>query len=203
MTGDLAVHGPGLLEALLAVAAGIALAVAAGLRVFVPLFAVSLAGYTGHLALSPGTAWLGTLAAAVALGVAVVVEVVAYFVPALDHALDALGAPLAVAAGVLASAAMFVDFPPLVRWALAVVAGGGSAGLLHSSMALVRLKSGALTAGLGNPLVAAAELGGALVLAALALLVPVAALALGVAVTAAVARRVRAARRTARAAGPA
>lgn len=158
-------------------AAGLALAAAAGLRVFVPLLAVGIAGYSGHLSPSPGTAWLATLPAVMALSVAVVLEVTAYFVPFLDHVLDAIAAPLAIAAGVLVSASVFTDLPPLLRWTLAVVAGGGSAAAVHGGAALVRLKSSALTGGSLNPAVAALEFGGALVLAVLALLVPLLALA--------------------------
>ena len=185
------ISGPGLIEAVLAVSAGIALAAAAGLRIFLPLLAVSIAGTTGHLALPAGTAWLGTLPALVAIAVAAALEIAGYFLPVLDHALDALGAPLAVAAGVLASASMLVDFPPLLRWTLAVVAGGGSAGLLHSATALLRLKSGVLTGGLANPLVAFGEIIGSLTLAVMALLLPLAALALAVVIGMRLTRRTR------------
>jgi hypothetical protein len=185
------ISGSGLIEALLAVSAGIALAAAAGLRIFVPLLAVSIAGTTGHLALPSGTTWLGTLPALVAIGLAAALEIAGYFLPVLDHALDALGAPLAVAAGVLASASMLVDFPPLLRWTLAVVTGGGSAGLLHSATALLRLKSGVLTAGLANPVVATGEVIGAVVLAGLALLLPLAALVLAVLIGVKLVRRAR------------
>lgn len=168
------------MDLIVAVAAGLALAAAAGLRIFVPLLAVSIAGYTGYLTLPPSTAWLATLPAAIALSMALLVEVAAYFVPVLDHALDALAAPLAVAAGVLVSASMFVDFPPSIRWALALIAGGGSAGVVHGAMALLRIKSSGLTAGVLNPAVAGVELGGAISIALLALLLPLAALALAV-----------------------
>lgn len=170
------VSGPGMLEALVTVGAGIALAAASGLRIFIPLLAVSVANVTGHLALAPGTAWIGTIPALVALGVAALLEVAGYFFPALDHALDALGAPLAVVAGILASASLLVDFPPLLRWTIALVGGGGAAGFLHGATALVRLKSSGLTAGLANPVIAVGELAGSLVLTLLSLLLPLAAL---------------------------
>ncbi|HXY18479.1 MAG TPA: DUF4126 domain-containing protein, partial [Gemmatimonadales bacterium] len=89
----------GLAEAALAVCAGIALAAAAGLRVFVPLLAASAAAVLGHHQLAPGAAWLGSVPALVALSIAAVLEVGAYFVPALDHALDAIATPAAVVAG--------------------------------------------------------------------------------------------------------
>ncbi len=168
----------GLAEAALAVCAGIALAAAAGMRVFVPLLATSAAAYFGHLQLAPGAAWLGTAPALAALSVAAALEIAAYFVPLLDHALDAIATPLAVVAGVVVSAALFIDMPGWLRWLLAVLAGGGSAGLVQGATTLLRLKSGLLTAGLANPLVALVELVGALLLALLALLVPLVALAL-------------------------
>ena len=170
----------GLAEAALAVCAGIALAAAAGLRVFVPLLAASAAAVLGHHQLAPGAAWLGSVPALVALSIAAVLEVGAYFVPALDHALDAIATPAAVVAGVVVSAALFTHMPSYLRWVLAVVAGGGSAGLVQGATTLLRLKSGALTAGLANPLVALAELCGALLLALLALLLPLLGLALAV-----------------------
>ena len=190
MTGG-DITGPGVLEALITVGAGIALAAASGLRIFVPLLAVSIANVTGHLALAPGTAWIGTVPALVAFGIAAALEIIGYFFPALDHALDALGSPLAVVAGILASASLLVDFPPLLRWAIAVVGGGGAAGFLHGATALVRLKSTGLTAGIGNPVVAVSELAGSLVLTLLSLLVPVAAVILASIIVVALIRRRR------------
>lgn len=171
----------GLLEAALAVCAGVALAAAAGLRVFVPLLATSAAAHFGRIDLAPGAAWLAGTPALAALGIAAALEVGAYLVPALDHALDVIATPLAVAAGIVLSAALFTDLPGYLRWVLAIIAGGGSAGLVQGATAVLRLKSSALTGGLGNPVVALVELAGALLLALLALLAPL--LAVGLAVT--------------------
>lgn len=171
----------GLLEAALAVCAGIALAAAAGMRIFVPLLATSAAAHFGRLDLAPGAAWLATTPALAALGIAAALEVGAYLVPALDHALDVIATPLAVAAGIVLSAALFTDLPGYLRWVLAIIAGGGSAGLVQGATAVLRLKSGVLTGGLANPVVALAELAGALVLTLLALLAPLLAVVLAVA----------------------
>lgn len=180
MVIDLPTTG-GLVEAALAVCAGIALAAAAGLRIFVPLLATSVAAHVGRLELAPGAAWLGTTPALAALGVAAALEVGAYLVPALDHALDVIATPLAVLAGVVLSAALFTDLPGYLRWTLAIIAGGGSAGLVQGATAVLRLKTGLITGGMGNPLVALAELAGALVLALLALLAPLVGVVLAVA----------------------
>lgn len=164
-------------DTLLSIALGVSLAAAAGLRVFLPLLVLSLAAYGGFVPLSAGLEWLGTLPAIVAFGAATALEVLAYYVPGLDNLLDALATPLALAAGTLLSAAVLTDLPPLVKWATAIVAGGGAAGLTQSVTALLRAKSTLATGGLGNPLVATGELGGSLVISLLALLAPLLALA--------------------------
>ena len=65
------------------------------------------------------------------------------------------------------------DLPPVLTWGIALIGGGGAAGLLHGATSLFRLKSTALTGGAANPVVSTGELIGALVTSALALLVPV------------------------------
>lgn len=157
---------------------GIGLAAAAGLRIFVPLLALALAARFGGLELAPSFAWLGTLPAVVALAVAAVIEVGGYYVPGLDHALDVVAGPVAIAAGVIVAAAVMVDLPNWMQWPLALIAGGGSAAVMQGASTLLRAKSGTLTGGLGNPLVASGELGGAVALSVVALLLPVVAVVL-------------------------
>lgn len=155
------------------VAIGLGLAAAAGFRVFVPLLVASAAAMTGHLPLSPGLSWLGTLPALIALATATLFEVAAYYVPWLDHALDVIATPAAVLAGMLVSASVMVELPPVVKWGVAIIAGGGAAGIVQGATMLARLKSTVTTAGLANPLVSTAELVGSLVTSLLSLIVPV------------------------------
>jgi Domain of unknown function (DUF4126) len=160
-------------EWLLGVPVGLALSTAAGLRIFVPLLVTSVAARSGYITLTPGMTWIGSDAALVAFATALVVEVGAYYVPWLDNVLDTIATPVATGAGIVAMAAVTPDLPPLIRWTLAIVAGGGAAGLAQVSAALLRLKSTAFTAGAANPAVATAELGGAVALSLLAVLAPV------------------------------
>jgi hypothetical protein len=154
------------------VAVGIGLAAACGFRIFVPFLVMGAAARLGWLPLSAGFAWLGSDEALLALAVATVLEAVAYKVPWLDHLLDLLASPAAVLAGALAVAAVVTDLPPLLRFAVAVVGGGGAAALVQGATVLARLKSTAITGGLANPLVALVELFGSIVTSVLALLVP-------------------------------
>jgi len=163
-------------ETVMSILVGVGLAAACGFRVFVPLLALSIASSTGHIPLSNDFAWVATTPALVAFAIATVLEVGAYYVPWLDHALDTIATPAAVFAGVIATAAVVPDLEPVLRWSLAVVAGGGAAGVVQGATVLTRLKSGATTAGIGNPVVASAELVGATVTSILAIVVPLLAL---------------------------
>ena len=157
---------------------GIALAAATGFRVFLPMLVVSTAAYTGHLSLDNSFAWLGTPAALIMLSAAAVAEISAYYIPVVDNLLDSVATPAAFIAGTVVSAAVMTDVPPMVKWTAAVIAGGGIAGLTQGVTAILRAHSTAWTGGLGNSVIATAELGGALLISFLALAIPAAAIAL-------------------------
>jgi hypothetical protein len=161
------------LGSLVGVALGIGLAAATGFRIFAPLLIAGLAARFGYLPLGDGFEWLASTPALLALGTAAMLETLAYFIPGVDHALDVLAGPATLAAGVVASAAVMTEIPPAVMWPVAVIAGGGAAGLTKGSTALLRAKSGAMTGGLANPVVATVETVGATGVAILAIVVPV------------------------------
>ena len=120
------------LNILLSVATGIALAAAAGFRAFVPLFAAGLAIHFGWVEPARGFDWLGEPVVLVALGVATVAEIAAYYIPGVDHVLDLLGAPVAIAAGIVAAAGVMVGLPDWLRWLTAIGAGGAVATAGHA-----------------------------------------------------------------------
>lgn len=162
---------------LMGVALGIGLAAATGFRVFLPLLVAGLAAHQGLLPLSSGFEWLGSTAALVTLGTAAVFEILAYYIPGVDHALDVLASPATVAAGIVASAAVMADVPPSVLWPVAIIGGGGIAGLTKGSTALLRAKTGLMTGGLSNPVISTAETVGATGLSIFAIVLPLVAVA--------------------------
>lgn len=183
---------------LLSVALGIALAAAAGLRVFVPLFALGVAARAGYVPLADGFEWLASTPALIVLGTATLVEIAAYYVPYLDHLLDVIASPSAVLAGIVATAAVLTDMPPVVKWTVAIIAGGGAAGLVQGASVAARIGSTATTGGLGNIVLSSLETFGAIgtvilaiALPLLALLVVVAMLAIAVVMLLRLARRRR------------
>jgi hypothetical protein len=161
----------------LSIALGVVLAAATGFRVFLPMLIMSGAAYTGHLSLDNSFAWLATPFALTMLGVAALVEVLAYYVPGVDNLLDAVATPAAFVAGTIVSAAVMTDLPPMAKWMAAVIAGGGTASLTQGITTLLRAKSTIVTGGLGNPVIATGELGGSVLLSLLALAAPLAAFA--------------------------
>jgi len=160
------------METLLGIAIGVGLSAACGFRVFVPLLVMNLASLAGQLHLSSGFAWIGSSYATVVFSTATIVEVLGYYVPWLGHALDIVATPAAIIAGTVATASMVSDMSPFLRWTLALIAGGGIAGLVQGTTVALRAKSSVLTAGIGNPLVSTLELAGSILTALLAILVP-------------------------------
>lgn len=165
-------------QVLLGAALGLGLAAAVGFRVFVPFLLVAIAAKSGQVHLAGGFEWLGTDIALVMFGLAALLEIAAYFIPFFDHLLDSLSGPAAMIAGAVLMASTLVDMAPWLRWAVAIVAGGGTAGLLHGATSALRMGSTATTGGTGNPVFATIETGAATALTILALMLPLIAMAL-------------------------
>lgn len=157
------------LELLLA----ISLSAAAGFRVFVPLLILSAAAVLGHVDLPTRFDWIENPPALVLFGTASVLEIIGYSIPWFDHLLDVVATPAAIIAGTIVAASLTPEMDPLVQWTLALVAGGGAAGLTKTLMNLIRGGSTVTTGGLANPILAAIELFMAIGLSVAAIVAPV------------------------------
>jgi len=160
------------------IALGIGLAAAAGFRIFVPFLCLSIAAKLDLLELSSGFEFLEAWPTIIILSVATALEIGAYFVPWIDNLLDLIATPAALIAGTLLTASVLGEVDPVVQWAIAIIAGGGTAGTVQGLTVLARGASLASTGGLGNPAVSTAETGGSILTAILAILVPLIALLL-------------------------
>jgi hypothetical protein len=145
-------------DAILSLAMGIGLAAATGLRVFMPLLISGIAFRFGFLP-NESASWLGSTTALVGLSLATIFEILAYKIPLVDNFLDALGAPLALAAGGILASEFFVppNSPGLVTF-LGIIAGTGIAGTVHGSTAVVRMASTKSSLGTANPIFSTIEL---------------------------------------------
>jgi len=144
-------------EIIFSVFLGIGLAAALGFRVFLPLLVLSLAGFYDYIPLNESWAWAGSLTAVITLGVATLVEIFGYYIPWFDNVLDTIAIPLAAIAGTAVMMATVSELSPVVTWALAIIAGGGTATAIKGNTPAIRLTSSATTGGIGNPIVATVE----------------------------------------------
>jgi hypothetical protein len=151
---------------------GIGLSAACGFRVFVPLLGASIASMSGYLTLTSNFAWLGSWPPFIAFATATVIEIGAYYVPWLDHLLDTLATPAAVVAGSIVTASLVGSMNPFLKWSLAIIAGGGTAGVIQAGTVLLRGASSASTGGYGNFLVATLEAMGSVITTFLAIVIP-------------------------------
>ncbi|HRT36302.1 MAG TPA: DUF4126 domain-containing protein [Smithellaceae bacterium] len=161
------------METFLSIIVGIGLAAACGFRVFVPLLILNLAALSGHFVLPEGFSWLGSTYATLAFTIATLLEITGYYISWIDNVLDTIAAPAAVIAGTITTAAFATNLPPFLKWTAALIAGGGTAGLIQASTVTLRAKTSLATGGGGNPLFSTFELGVSVFIALLAIFIPV------------------------------
>jgi len=161
------------LEILLTILMGIGLSAASGFRIFIPFLVISIASITGNLTLADSFSWIGTYPALITFGAATVLEIAGYYLPWVDNILDTIASPVAVIAGIILMASVVTGISPLMKWTLAIIAGGGVAGTIQALTGLTRITSSITTGGLGNPAVSTVESGSSLTLSALAIFIPV------------------------------
>ncbi len=162
------------METILGLCIGIGLSAACGFRVFVPLLVMSIASLLGWFEPMKGFEWLAMPSVCIALAVATVCEVAAYYIPWVDNMLDTVATPAAMIAGTLTTMAVSSgEMSQFASWAAAIIIGGGTAGAVQMSTVAVRGVSTATTGGVANPLVSTGEWIGAFLLSILSLIVPV------------------------------
>lgn len=159
--------------ALSALMAGICLSAAAGLRVFIPLLALGLAGRFGLLPLGEQFAWMTTEPFLIVVAIAALMEAGAYYVPLVDNLLDLLATPAALAGGTVIVSSLLPEMNPFAQWGTAALLGGGTAAIVQGSTVVARGLSTATSGGLANPVLTTGETGGSLLAVTLAVFVPV------------------------------
>lgn len=158
---------------ILSILLGIGLAASVGFRVFVPLFALSLAAHYSIIPLNESWQWIGGTTAMITLGIATLVEIFGYLIPWVDNILDTIAIPLATVAGTAVMLSTAADLSPLITWSLAIIAGGGTAGAIKTSTSSTRLASTATTGGVANPVVSTVETASAISMSALSIFAPI------------------------------
>lgn len=162
---------------------GSSLAASAGLNAWMPLFLLGLADrFLPAVNLPAGWSWIGSDIALWILGGLLVLEIVADKVPALDSINDVVQSVLRPASGGIVFGAgasaqtVAVDDPSTFfsqnTW-LPIVSGIVIALIVHVVKATGRVAANTVTGGLAAPVLSTAEDGASFLLAVLAILVPV------------------------------
>jgi len=166
------------IESILSIFLGIGLAASVGFRVFVPLFILSLAAHFQVWELNESWQWIGSMSTIVVFGVATFIEIIAYYIPYIDNLLDTIAVPLAAIAGTAIMVSTAIDLNPVFTWALAIIAGGGTAAVIAGTTSATRFASTSTTAGIANPVVSTMETGTSLVLSIVSIFLPIVAIIL-------------------------
>lgn len=162
---------------------GTSLAASAGLNAWMPLFLLGLADrFLPAVNLPAGWSWIGSDIALWILGALLVLEIVADKIPALDSINDVIQSVLRPASGGIVFGAgasaqtVAVDAPSTFfsqnTW-VPIVTGIVIALVVHVTKATGRLAANTVTGGLAAPVLSTAEDGASFLLAALAIIVPV------------------------------
>lgn len=160
-------------ETILSIFLGVGLSAACGFRIFIPLLVLSAASLSGNLTLSSEFDWISTYPALTVFTIATLIEVLAYLFPWVDNFLDSITTPAAVVAGTVVTASVITDMSPLMKWSLAIIAGGGVAGTVQTFTGLSRITSTTFTGGFANPALSTAEAGSAVGMSLLSISFPI------------------------------
>ncbi|WP_332658570.1 DUF4126 domain-containing protein [Brevundimonas sp.] len=138
---------------------GLGLASATGLRTFLPLLMLALAARFEMFGvrLIDQMDWLVSWPAIAALGTATAAEFAGDKVPAIDHALNAIGYVTRPVAGAVAAGSVFWGVDPAAAAIAGIIVGAPAALAFNAAQTGVRVGSTATTAGFGNPVVSVIE----------------------------------------------
>ena len=156
---------------------GLGLAAASGFRVFLPPFLLSIAVRADAVdvnLMDTPFEYFDSNVAVILLGVATVAEFAGYYVPWVDNLLDSIASPAAVVAGSGMTAIVLEgNTDPVIQWSLAIIAGGGVTAIVQGATVVTRGISTTLTAGFANPIVSTGENLASVILALIAMFLPI------------------------------
>ena len=164
-------------DVIIALSMGLGLAAASGFRVFLPPFLLSIAVRADAVdvnLMDTPFEYFDSNVAVILLGVATVAEFAAYYVPWVDNLLDSIASPAAVVAGTGMTALVLEgNTDPVIQWSLAIIAGGGVTAVVQGATVVTRGISTTLTAGFANPIVSTGENLASVILAFIAMVLPI------------------------------
>ena len=138
------------LQILLNVFAGIGLSLSIGFRIFMPLLFFSIGINREWIAIAEKYQWLGDERVLWILGAAVVIEIIAYYIPFIDSVLHTLSLPLSLIAGAVLMVMLLQELSTVPMWVISLTFGSGSALIGKMISSGLRFLTTFTTAGAGN-----------------------------------------------------
>lgn len=166
------------MEVVLQILIGIGLSATCGFRVFVPLFVMGLAGLSGYMEIGSEFGWIASYPAVIIFGIATLIEIAGYFIPFVDNILDQISIPISIVAGIIVFGSVVIEMDPILKWTLAVIAGGGVATATSLLSNGVHAVSTLTTAGTANPGISAVESTTSVLMTILSIFLPIVSLTL-------------------------
>jgi hypothetical protein len=151
-----AAQDPYSLAAIGTLLAALGLSATSGLRAYIPLLAVGLAGATGIVPLQDSFKDLASPPVLIILGVLVVGEFIIDKIPLVDHVSDAIHTVIRPVSGAVIMAGTANSLSTLAPWVAAIL-GALLALVFHGAKATTRPAVSATTAGVGNPIISLVE----------------------------------------------
>lgn len=154
---------------------GLGLAAACGFRAFLPLLMLSAAVHFDLLGmqLNESFAWLGSTGALIALSIAAAAELLADLIPLVDNALSLAGNVTGPIAGAIAAGSVFESADPATAAVAGIIVGAPAALTFSATQTGVRAAGTATTGGVGNPVISLVEDVLTVLLALLAMVLPI------------------------------
>ena len=129
------------MELLLNLLMGIGFSAANGFRIFIPFLIIGIASLSGNLILADSFNWIGTKPELITFSIATILEIAGYYIPWVDNILDTIASPAAVIAGVILLSSVVLGMSPVLKWTLAIIAGGGIAATIQAFTGVLRATS--------------------------------------------------------------
>lgn len=143
--------------AFLSICLGMGLSIACGFRTFLPVFIVSLCAKFNFITLNDGFTWLGNDYVLIACSIAMILEILAYYIPVLDNFLDYFSLPVAICAGILLSIACIKIEEPLFLWGLSMINGTLLVCLVKAMVSVLRSLSTTIFSTITNNILSSLE----------------------------------------------
>ena len=146
------------MDFLLSLITGICLSATSGFRIFIPFLFISIASLTGNITLSEDFSWMASYPALIVFSLLTLVEIIGYYNPWIDNALDMLTTTLSLFSGFILTKIFVSDLSSILSWSVSIFLGITVALTVQFLTDKARTLTAYFKSGYGNQILATSEL---------------------------------------------